>query len=212
MTLTEGVYVIGVGEGGLGNAFTATSLMQASMRPPLLALAVNPENASYPIIVERGVFCVAVLQCDQSALADFFGNQSARDENKLRAVPWHAAPSGAPVLDEGLAYFDCRVVSTHPAGDHVVILADVTGGRFSATGRAPIALRRTGEYGRQRQTAAGPPRRFQRYQRRAPRRAGSAVPKPATRSISGFRQRTGQSDSAGATGPGPEPVRRITEW
>lgn len=138
MTLTEGVYVIGVGEGDLGNAFTATSLMQASMRPPLLALAVNPENASYPLILARGVFSVTVLQRDQSALADFFGNHSARDEDKLRAVPWHAAPSGAPVLDEGLAYFDCRVVSTHPAGDHVVILAEVTGGDFLQPRARPL--------------------------------------------------------------------------
>ena len=138
MTLTEGVYVIGVGEGGLGNAFTATSVMQASMRPPLLALAVNPENASYPLIVERGIFSVTVLQRDQSALADFFGNHSARDENKLRAVSWHAAPSGAPVLNEGLAYFDCRVLSKHPAGDHVVILADVTGGDFLQQRARPL--------------------------------------------------------------------------
>jgi flavin reductase (DIM6/NTAB) family NADH-FMN oxidoreductase RutF len=138
LTLTEGVYVIGVGEGGLSNAFTATSVMQVSMRPPLLALAVNPENASYPLIVDRGVFCVTVLQRDQSALADFFGNHSARDENKLRTVPWHAAPSGAPVLDEGLAYFDCRVAASHPAGDHVVMLADVTGGDFLQARTRPL--------------------------------------------------------------------------
>ncbi|MDP3585437.1 MAG: flavin reductase family protein [Thiobacillus sp.] len=138
LTLTEGVYVIGVGEGDLGNAFTATSVMQASMRPPLLAIAVNPENASYPLIVERGVFCVTVLQRDQSALADLFGNHSARDENKLCAVPWHAAPSGAPVLDQGLAYFDCRVVASHPAGDHVVMLAEVTGGDFLQPRARPL--------------------------------------------------------------------------
>lgn len=138
LTLTEGVYVIGVGEGGLSNAFTATSVMQASMRPPLLAIAVNPENASYPLIVERGVFSVTVLQRDQSALADFFGNHSARDENKLCAVPWHAAPSGAPVLEQGLAYFDCRVVSNHPAGDHVLILAEVTGGDFLQQRARPL--------------------------------------------------------------------------
>lgn len=138
MTLTEGVYVIGVGEGGLSNAFTATAVMQASMQPPLLAIAVNPGNASYPLIMARGTFAVTVLQRDQSALADFFGNHSARDENKLRAVPWHAAPSGAPVLDEGLAYFDCRVMAKHPAGDHVLILADVTDGGFLQRRTRPL--------------------------------------------------------------------------
>lgn len=130
MTVTQGVYVVGVGDDGLRNAFTASSVMQVSIRPPMLALAVNPGNASYSLLLEGGVFAVTVLQHDQCALADFFGNRSARDENKLRTVPWHAARSGAPILEEGLAYLDCRVVSKHPAGDHVMILAEITGGDF----------------------------------------------------------------------------------
>lgn len=130
MTVTQGVYVVGVGEGGLRNAFTASSVMQVSMQPPMLAIAVNPDNASYPLLVESGVFAVTVLQRDQCALADFFGNHSAQDEDKLSAVAWHAAPSGAPILDEGLSYLDCRVVAGYPAGDHRVILAEIMGGGF----------------------------------------------------------------------------------
>ena len=130
MSLTQGVYVVGVGKGSLRDAFTASSVMQVSMQPLMLALAVNPANASYPLLVKTGVFGVTVLQSDQYAMADFFGNHSARDENKLDAVSWHAAPSGAPILDAGLSFFDCRVVARHPAGDHVVILAEVTSGDF----------------------------------------------------------------------------------
>jgi flavin reductase (DIM6/NTAB) family NADH-FMN oxidoreductase RutF len=130
MTLTQGVYVVGVADGEARNAFTASSVMQISLAPPMLALAVNPGNASYPLLVAGGIFGVSVLQDDQRALADLFGNHSARDENKLAAVAWHLSPEGAPVLDEGLSYFDCRVISKHPAGDHVVILAEVVGGDF----------------------------------------------------------------------------------
>ena len=129
-TLTQGVYVVGVGQGGLRDAFTASAVMQVSIRPPMLALAVNPANASFPLLVETGVFAVTVLRQDQCAVADFFGTHSARDENKLAAVPWHAARSGAPILDEGVSFFDCRVVAQHPAGDHVVFLAEMTGGDF----------------------------------------------------------------------------------
>jgi flavin reductase (DIM6/NTAB) family NADH-FMN oxidoreductase RutF len=138
MTLTQGVYVVGVAEGNMRNAFTASSVMQVSLQPPMLALAVNPSNASYSLLVTGGIFCVTVLQSDQYALADFFGNHSGRDENKLNAVPWHAAPSGAPVLDEGLSYFDCRVMTKHPAGDHIVILAEVTGGDFLQKRARPL--------------------------------------------------------------------------
>lgn len=145
LTLTQGVYVVGVGEGTQCNAFTASSIMQISLRPPMLAVAVNPTNASYPVLVAAGVFAVTVLQHDQAALADFFGNHSARDENKLSAMPWHAAPSGAPVLDAGLSYFDCRVMSKHPAGDHVVILAEVTGGDFLQARGRPLRYAELGD-------------------------------------------------------------------
>lgn len=145
MTVTQGIYVVGVREGELRNAFTASSVMQVSIHPPMLALAVNPDNASYPLLVESGVFAVTVLQRDQCALADFFGNHSARDENKLGAVPWHAAASGAPILDEGLSYLDCRVVSKHPAGDHVIILAEITGGDFLQGHARPLRYDEVGD-------------------------------------------------------------------
>ncbi len=145
MTVTQGVYVVGVGEGGLQNAFTASSVMQVSIQPPMLALAVNPDNASYLLLVESGVFAVTVLQHDQCALADFFGNHSARDENKLETVRWHAAPSGSPILDEGLSYIDCRVVSKHPAGDHVLILAEITNGDFLHGHTRPLRYDEVGD-------------------------------------------------------------------
>ena len=144
MTLTQGVYVVGVGKDGLRDAFTASSVMQVSMQPLMLALAVNPANASYPLLAAGGVFAVSVLHSNQSALADFFGNRSARDEDKLNAVPWHAAPSGSPTLDEGLSYFDCRVVASHPAGDHVVVVAELTGGAFLQEHGRPLRYEELG--------------------------------------------------------------------
>ena len=111
----------------------------------MLAIAVNPANASYALLVEGGVFAVTVLKRGQCALADFFGNRSAQDENKLSAVAWHAAPSGAPILDGGLSYLDCRVASSHPAGDHVVILADITGGDFLRGGARPLRYDEVGD-------------------------------------------------------------------
>ncbi len=145
MTLTQGVYVVGVAGAGLRNAFTASSVMQVSLQPPMLALAVNPGNASYPLLVVGGIFAVTVLRANQRELADFFGTHSARDENKLRAVSWHAAPSGAPVLNEGLSYFDCRIVARQPAGDHVVVMAEVTGGEFLRRGARPLQYSELGD-------------------------------------------------------------------
>lgn len=145
MTLTQGVYVVGVTDGETNNAFTAAAVMQVSLNPPMLAVAVNPANASYPLLVAGGVFSVTVLRSDQRELADFFGTRSAHDGDKLHEVPWQASPGGAPVLDTGLSYLDCRVISKHPAGDHVVILAEVTGGDFLQPGGRPLRYDELGD-------------------------------------------------------------------
>lgn len=137
-TLTQGVYVVGVVEHGLHNAFTASAVMQVSMQPPMVALAVNPGNASYPLLIDGGLFAITALTNSQRALAELFGTHSARDADKLGAVAWHPAPSGAPVIDAGLSYFDCRIVSRLPAGDHVVVVAEVTGGELLQSDAQPL--------------------------------------------------------------------------
>ena len=63
--LTAGVYVIGVAHGGRANAFTAAWVTQVSFDPLLVALSVNPSNASYPLLTGSGVFVVNVLRAGQ---------------------------------------------------------------------------------------------------------------------------------------------------
>ena len=62
--LTTGVYVIGVAAGERRNAFTAAWLTPVSFDPLLLALSVNPEHFSYPLLVGGGGFVVNVLRRD----------------------------------------------------------------------------------------------------------------------------------------------------
>src|SRR5690349_5154041 len=101
--LSLGVYVIGVAHEEQRDAFTAAWVMQASFDPPLLALSVNPRNASYPLLHASGAFAVSVLKRGQLALAQRFGTRSGREQDKFAGVRWHPGRSGAPVLDEALA-------------------------------------------------------------------------------------------------------------
>ncbi len=126
--LSGGVYVVGVADGNRRNGFTAAWIMQVSFDPLLVALAINPGHASYPLLLESGAFAVSVLERGRLDLAQAFGTRSGRDVDKLAAVRWRAAGSGAPVLEDAAAFFDCRVVSHHPAGDHEMVIARVVDG------------------------------------------------------------------------------------
>ncbi|HEV8177984.1 MAG TPA: flavin reductase family protein [Gemmatimonadales bacterium] len=143
--LTQGVYVIGVADGNMRDAFTAAWVMQVSFEPLLLALSINPDHASYPLLHSGGGFTVNILKRDQQDLALRFGTRSGRDEDKLLGVPWHAGRTGAPILEDALAYFDCELTGEMGAGDHELALGRVTGGRLLDPDAEPLLYRDTGD-------------------------------------------------------------------
>ena len=140
--LSQGVYVVGVAHGEARNAFTAAWVMQASYDPLLLALSVNPENSSYALLKERRAFSVNVLKKGQLDLAAHFGRSDGSD--KLVSTQWTTGRFGLPLLCEALAWFECRVVSEHPAGDHRLVLGRVVDGKLLDSEAEAMSYRETG--------------------------------------------------------------------
>ena len=143
--LSYGVYVVGVADGEKRNVFTAAWVMQTSFDPLLLALSINPDNASYPLLQTGGGFTVNVLKQGQQDLATRFGTRSGRDEDKLAGILWHSGRTGAPILEDALAYFDCELTGSMQAGDHRLVVGRVTDGRILAADAEPLAYADTGD-------------------------------------------------------------------
>ena len=140
--LTQGVYVVGVAHGQARNAFTAAWVMQASFDPLLLALSISPQHWSYALLTQGGAFSLNVLKKGQLDLATHFGQPARAD--KLASVAWTEGRTGAPLLQECLAWFECRLVSEHPAGDHVLALGRVIDGRLLDAEAEPMTYSETG--------------------------------------------------------------------
>jgi flavin reductase (DIM6/NTAB) family NADH-FMN oxidoreductase RutF len=143
--LSYGVYAIGVAEGDRRNAFTAAWVMQTSFDPLLLALSINPDNASHPLLHAGGGFTVNVLKQGQLELARRLGTRSGRDEDKLAGVRWRPGRSGAPILEEALAYFECELAGRTPAGDHELVLGRVVDGKILDPSSTPLTYAETGD-------------------------------------------------------------------
>ncbi|MGZ4958018.1 MAG: flavin reductase family protein [Methylomonas sp.] len=139
--ITSGVYVVGVAAQESRNAFTAAWIQPVSFQPLLLALSINPKHSSYRLLKEGGVFSVNVLRCDQIALASHFGGPNQID--KLAAVAWHPGKTGAPLLDDILARFECEMTGEFSAGDHVLILGRVLDGTLLQPEAEPLTYRET---------------------------------------------------------------------
>jgi flavin reductase (DIM6/NTAB) family NADH-FMN oxidoreductase RutF len=140
--ISHGVYVIGVSDGEHQNAFTAAWVMQVSFDPLLLAISINPEHYSYQLLKAGGICTVNVLGQDQYALAEHFGRSGLK--NKMAGFQWQRAQTGAPVLTDGLAYFDCEVSHYTDAGDHKIAICKVIAAAKLNQGR-PLLYSQTGD-------------------------------------------------------------------
>jgi flavin reductase (DIM6/NTAB) family NADH-FMN oxidoreductase RutF len=143
--LTAGVYVVGVADGTRRNAFTAAWLTQVSFDPLLVALSVNPEHASYPLLIGGGGFVVSVLTREQLHLARHFGTRSGRDADKLAGIAWRPGRTGAPIIEGALAFLECRLVQRIAAGDHVIAIARPIAGEILSPGAVPLIYTDTGD-------------------------------------------------------------------
>ena len=139
--ISQGVYVIGVSDGRRQNAFTAAWVMQVSFKPPLLAISINPNSYSYQILQAGGICSVNILGQSQVELAEHFG-QSAID--KMASHKWQSAQTGAPILSESLAYFDCKVSHYSEAGDHMIAICTVMSAEKLNEGQ-PLLYKHTGD-------------------------------------------------------------------
>lgn len=142
--LTAGVYVVGVADHDRLDAFTASSIMQVSFSPLLLAISVNPEHESYRLLSEGRVFAVSVLRAQQLALAEHFGTQSGRTVDKLASISWRPGKTGAPLLVDALAHFECQVVGDIEAGDHRLVMGRVIDGAIVGPKGHPLIYAGTG--------------------------------------------------------------------
>jgi flavin reductase (DIM6/NTAB) family NADH-FMN oxidoreductase RutF len=143
--ITAGVYVIGVADGDRRDAFTAAWVMQVSFDPLVLAVSINPGNASYPLLKAGRAFSVSVLREGEEETARHFGLVSGRERDKLAGVRWRRGPGGAPILEDALAWFGCELIGSMPAGDHELVAGRVVDGRLVAPEARPLIYAATGD-------------------------------------------------------------------
>jgi flavin reductase (DIM6/NTAB) family NADH-FMN oxidoreductase RutF len=124
--LAAGVTLVTTRSGKRRAGLTATAVCSVSADPPLLLICVNRQADAHDLIAASGVFAVNVLSAAQRALADrFSGAHGLFGAERFEAGTWVELATGAPVLGECLASFDCVLQGSVPAATHSVFLGGV---------------------------------------------------------------------------------------
>jgi flavin reductase (DIM6/NTAB) family NADH-FMN oxidoreductase RutF len=117
-----GVTVVTTMLEGKPKGFTATAFCSVSAEPPMVLVCVNRRARSHPIIAQAGYFCVNVLAREQEEIAVRF---SSRTEDPFAGLAHHTATTGAPALDDSLAFFDCALSEELSVETHTIFVGRV---------------------------------------------------------------------------------------
>ncbi|CAN5388864.1 flavin reductase family protein [soil metagenome] len=123
---------------------TVNAFCSVSLDPALVLVCIEHNSMSHGCIMDTGAFVVNVLeQTRGEGLARRFSTWGVGD--KFHGIAYREESSGAPVLEDALAWIDCRVWNSYPGGDHTIFVGEVTAA--DAREGTPLVYYRGG-YGR----------------------------------------------------------------
>lgn len=118
-----GVCVItALNAGGEPEGMVVGSFTSVSLEPALVAFLPSATSATWARIRPAGSFCVNILAADQEHLCRVFASKSG---NKFAGVSWRQGTTGAPILENSVAWIECHLDVVHEAGDHHIVVGRV---------------------------------------------------------------------------------------
>ncbi|AZG17059.1 flavin reductase [Cupriavidus pauculus] len=127
-----GVTVISYLADGAPAGMTANAFMSVSLEPPLVLVSVRAASRFHQHMQAGVCYGVNFLADDQRHLSGHFGGRPVDG-----IEPPFIHRNGTPLLDGSLVHLVARTVDVHPAGDHLLYIAQVEDIRFGSP-RGPL--------------------------------------------------------------------------
>lgn len=124
--LANGVVVATTRSGAHDHAMTATAVTSVSLDPVLVLICVNSEARWHDAVLECGVWNLSVLGASSRSVAQWLSTPGRPMHGQLDRIPHSHAANGVALLDGAIATLECRTHAAYPAGDHTVLIGEVS--------------------------------------------------------------------------------------
>jgi len=101
---------------------TVNSFNSVSLDPPLVLWSLNRQAHSLPIFSHVGHFGVSILSAHQMDLSQRFASPI---EDRFEGVDVFTSVTGAPLIQNSTAWFDCQCRHYYEGGDHLIFVGEV---------------------------------------------------------------------------------------
>ena len=119
---------------GADCGMTVSAFSSVSLRPPLVMASIGHDASMAPAMSNAMEFGVSILERGQEALSRHFADPEAVRFGNVAVT--RGSLTGVALMNDALAWLECRVVARHEAGDHTLYIGEV----LSAEARADHPL------------------------------------------------------------------------
>jgi flavin reductase (DIM6/NTAB) family NADH-FMN oxidoreductase RutF len=142
----SGLFILTARRGAAESGLLTSWVQQSAFDPPHISVAVRRGRPLLDWLSDGSPFTLNILDHTQTDMVAHFGRGFELNEPAFEGLDVERPAGGAPVLQEALAYLECRVTGRCPVVDHDLILAEVTGGRVLGEGPPMVHIRKSGAH------------------------------------------------------------------
>lgn len=102
---------------------TINSLTSVSMNSLMVLWLIDHKSAARDIFTQAKGFNAHLLASDQTELVKIF---STKNSDRFAAIAWEYGENHLPVIPGAFAVLECDVIQTIEAGDHTLLIGEVT--------------------------------------------------------------------------------------
>lgn len=98
---------------------TANSVTSVSLDPPLVLFCADLGSETRRGVQQSGGFAINILDERHERISRSF---ATRGPKSFDGIGFRTEVTGSPLLDDALAWMDCRVYAEYEGGDHSLVL------------------------------------------------------------------------------------------
>ena len=106
---------------------TANSFSSLSLEPALVLWSPAIGSKRFDDFANARHFAIHILADDQARVCEGF----VRNKRAFDGLDMTLNDHGVPLINNCLARLECKHVATHPGGDHVIVVGEVTYAQFN---------------------------------------------------------------------------------
>lgn len=137
-----GITVVTAAYAGVQHGMTVSSFTSVSLAPAQVLISLAQNTRTHDLIMQSRHFGVTILGVNQVEISDRFAGRIPDEMDRLNGLDTFTMVSNTPLIKNGLAQFDCHVVTTIGSGTHTIFIGEVLSAESAPDGTPLIYFNR----------------------------------------------------------------------